>query len=163
MKKSKRRYTPKQLQKAVDAYFDALTYEVPAMREEILLDDRGRPMLDAYGHVQKVWLPIVTASGEKATVTKWVQQPSEAALCLQLGMNRATFWRYGQDPAYAGIVQEAKGRIEAYLSQKLEDKGASQGAKFSLQHNYGWGQVKQEENGMEIKVSFGGTGEDPFG
>jgi hypothetical protein len=32
----------------------------------------------------------------------------------------------------------ARGRVEAYLTERLEDGKASRGAIFSLQHNFGW-------------------------
>ena len=36
--------------------------------------------------------------------------------------------------------------MEAYLISRLEDKGAANGTKFNLQHNFGWMEKKQEDS-----------------
>ena len=162
-KVSKKRYTAKALRRACDAYYASISYKAPAMREEIVLKEDGSPELDYYGHPKRRYVQIVTSDGQAAEITKWTEQPSVAGLCIWLGINRSTLMRYGtydpdrpQSAELCEIVQAAKARIEAYLSQKLEEKGAANGTKFSLSHNFGWGKDDQEEKNVEFKVHFNG-------
>ncbi len=140
-----KRFTAKAFESAVDAYFASISYSEPVQRREPVLEDDGTPKLDRYGHEVWRYLPIVTADGEAATVTRWTKPPSMAALCLHLGIDAATFSRYastpGDDPEsvrFRNAAMRARGRVEAYLTERLEDGKASRGAIFSLQHNFGW-------------------------
>lgn len=165
MRKKGKKYTAKTLKAACDAYFARITYRVPAMREEIALKADGTPELDYYGHPKRKYVQIIAGDGQPAELTKWTEQPSVASLCIWLGINRSTLAKYGaHDPekpesaAMSEVVQEAKAKIETYLSQKLEDKGAANGTKFALSHNFGWGKAAEEENAVEIRVKFGEEG-----
>lgn len=164
-KRKGKKYTAKTLKTACDAYFASITYRVPAMREEIELKTDGTPKLDYYGHPKKRYVQIITGDGRPAELTKWTEQPSVASLCIWLGINRSTLAKYGEyDPdrpesaAMSEVVQEAKAKIETYLSQKLEDKGAANGTKFALSHYFGWGKAVEEDKTTEIRVKFGGEG-----
>ena len=140
-----KKYTARSFETAIDAYFAAISYDEPVQRRELVLQEDGQPFLDRYGHECYRYLPVVTADGKAATVTRWTKPPSMAALCLHLGIDAATFSRYAQTPGddpesvrFRNAATRARGRVEAYLTERLEDGKASRGAIFSLQHNFGW-------------------------
>lgn len=152
--KGSRKYNAASLEKASRGYFASISYEVPILRTEPVLDEQGFPLPDSYGHPRVRYVPVVTASGEKAMETRWIQPPSIQGLCLHLGIDSSTFSRYmnpeRDDPAsqkLAKAASKAKAVVEMYLIARLEDKGASSGAKFNLQHNFGWREKREIELG----------------
>lgn len=163
--KGSRKYTEKRLLEACDAYFASISYTEPALRAEMVLEEDGRPKLDCYGHPMIRYVPIITADGKEAVTTRWAEPPSLMALYLYLGINKSTFARYAEDPQLGEVVAYARGRVEAYLASRLEDKGAANGVKFNLEHNFGWKNKQNDSQGgkMEIQVNFASGGEDPFG
>lgn len=150
-----RKMTARALKKKIDAYFDAIRAEkpmyvkVPVMTE----DDCGikYPVLDAFGHEKMMFEQVVTADGNPATETIWVEPPSIIGLCMALGVDRATFYRWcnpGDEPdeeekEFCNIATRARGRIEAYLTAKTEEKCAARGAIANLEANFGWKRRKE--------------------
>ena len=47
--------------------------------------------------------------------------------------------------------------MEAYLISRLEDKGAANGTKFNLQHNFGWMEKKEIELGAGAQKAVTAT------
>ena len=92
--KGSKKYTAGGFRNACKAYFDSISYECPVMRQKAEIDDAGFPVLDDYGHVKYRHEPIVTAAGKEATELRWIEPPSVQGLCLYLGIDTATFWRY---------------------------------------------------------------------
>ena len=150
-----RKMTARVLKKKIDAYFDAIRAEkpmyvkVPVMME----DDCGikYPVLDAFGHEKMMFEQVVTADGKPATETIWIEPPSIIGLCMALGVDRATFYRWcnpGDEPGeeekeFCNIATRARGRIEAYLTAKTEEKSAARGAIANLEANFGWKRRKE--------------------
>ena len=134
----KRKYgTAKSLEKAVDAYFAAISYEVPA----VAATPTGE--VDQDGGVR--WKTIllkektgdIGVGGKPIMTTKWLRPPSMAGLMLHLGVSKETWNSYGKLEGYKDVVERARARMEDYWSTKLDGKGA-QGAKFALSCCYGW-------------------------
>lgn len=149
-----KKYTAAGFEKACEAYFDSICYREPKMKPMVKRDNQGFPILDKYGHQQIRYEQIVTADGRPCFETIWAEPPSLTALCLYLGIDRATFARYGApDPdnpeseRFCNTVTRARGRVEAYLESRLEDKSAARGAIFNLQQNFGWKEKKEVELG----------------
>lgn len=150
-----RKMTARAMKKKIDAYFDAIRAEkpmyvkVPVMTE----DDYGRklPVLDAFGHEKMMFEQVVTADGKPATETIWIEPPSIIGLCMAIGVDRTTFYRWcnpGDEPdegekEFCNIATRARGRIEAYLTAKTEEKCAARGAIANLEANFGWKRRKE--------------------
>lgn len=150
-----KKYTAASFQRACEAYFDSISYQKPVMRGEMEFDADGYPVLDDFGHPKIKYKPVITTSGKEATETVWTEPPSLTGLCLYLGIDRATFSRYGthddekpeESERFCNTVTRARGRVEAYLESRLEDKSASRGAIFNLQQNFGWKEKKEIDLG----------------
>ena len=84
------------------------------------------------------------------------------ALSLYIGVDRATLWRWknpGKDPSelsagerkICNILTRAWGRVEAYLTERTEDKNAARGAIANLQANFEW--KKRSEVGLSQETA----------
>lgn len=150
-----KKYTPASFQRACEAYFNSISYQKAKMRAAPVFDEEGFPVLDDFGHQKVQFKQVITADGKAAFETCWTEPPSLTGLCLYLGIDRATFSRYGSyDPEnpeesekFCNTVTRARGRVEAYLESRLEDKSAARGAIFNLQNNFGWKEKKEMELG----------------
>lgn len=146
-----RKMTARALKKRIDAYFDSIRAEKPMMLREPVLQADGTPALDAFGHEKMVYKPVITADGKPATETIWTEPPSIIGLCMAIGVDRTTFYRWcnpGDEPGeeekeFCNIATRARGRIEAYLTAKTEEKSAARGAIANLEANFGWKRRKE--------------------
>lgn len=145
-----KKYSAAALEKAVEAYFNSISYRENIIRKVPEMDDKQRPVLDDMGHQVYKFEPVVTADGKPAFATRWIEPPGIMALCLYLGIDRATFDRYGkmegetpEEERFRNTVTRARGRVEAYLVEQLENKSAARGAIFNLQQNFGWKDRKE--------------------
>jgi hypothetical protein len=161
-----RKFTARGFEKACEAYFDSICYQTERMRAVPVRDEEGFPELDDFGHQKFQYKPIITAAGKPAFETVWTEPPSLTGLCLYLGIDRATFSRYGTyDPEhpeeserFCNTVTRARGRVEAYLESRLEDKSAARGAIFNLQQNFGWKERKELELGAGAQKAVAAHG-----
>lgn len=150
-----KKYTARAFEKACEAYFDSICYQEKRMKKVVVMTEAGEPKLDSNGHTLFKYEQIVTADKKPCFETIWTEPPSLTGLCLFLGIDRATFSRYGTyDPEhpeesekFCNTVTRARGRVEAYLESRLEDKSAARGAIFNLQQNFGWKERKEVELG----------------
>lgn len=158
-----RALSAKAFRAGVEAYFRKISFEKPLTRDEPMetVDENGivRPMLDEHGHVLKRRVAVKDMDGNPITRTEYAEAPGISALCLDLGIDKATFTRYasaapGENLSaadakiYRASAEWAKARIEAYLEAKLGEKN-NRGVIFNLQENYGW------KNRSEITVRGG--------
>lgn len=150
-----KKYTAAGFQRACEAYFNSICYQEKKLKRVIVMGEDGTPVMDDKGHIRYRYEQIKTADGKLAYETVWIEPPSLTGLCLYLGIDRATFSRYGTyDPdnpeeseKFCNTVSRARGRVEAYLEGRLEDKSAARGAIFNLQQNFGWKEKKEVELG----------------
>ena len=150
-----RKMTARALKKRIDAYFDSIRAEKPMLVKVPVMmeDENGRkyPVLDAFGHEKMMFEQVITADGKPATETIWVEPPSIIGLCMAIGVDRTTFYRWcnpGDEPdegekEFCNIATRARGRIEAYLTAKTEEKSAARGAIANLEANFGWKRRKE--------------------
>lgn len=145
-----KKYSAAALERAVEAYFNSISYREKIMRKVPEMDEKQRPVLDDKGHQIYKFEPVMAADGKPAMATRWIEPPGIMALCLYLGIDRATFDRYGKmednEPEaerFRNTVTRARGRVEAYLVEQLENKSAARGAIFNLQQNFGWKDRKE--------------------
>lgn len=145
----KRKMTARALKKRIEEYFESITSEKPLLRAVPILEEKdGKlfPMIDEYGHVQMAYEQVIANNGKPATETDWIRPPSIIDLCLHLGIDRTTFYRWcnpdgepeGEAEEFCNIATRARGRIEAYLTARTEDKSAARGAIANLEANFGW-------------------------
>lgn len=136
-----------ELEQAVNAYFDAISYQEPAVVATPTgeVDEEGRIQWKTrllYEPGREVGMP-----GRPVTVTKWLRPPGVAGLCLHLGISRDTWARYAKKPAYRDVVETARFRIEDYWVSKLDSKN-DRGAKFALTNHFGWsGEWRDRQEG----------------
>lgn len=134
----KRKYgTAAALGRAVDAYFSAISYEIPA----VVSTPTGEVGEDGKVKWKTILLKEKTSDtgvgGKPIAVTKWLRPPSMAGLMLHLGISRETWSSYAGLDGYKDVVERARARMEDYWTTRLAGKGA-QGAKFALSSCYGW-------------------------
>lgn len=109
--------SPRQMQKAIDAYFEECN-------GVMLTDKEGKTVLDKYG------APIYLNR----------RPPTVTGLALALGFTgRQALLNYQAKENFVDTVTRAKSRIEQYTEERLFDRDGVQGAKFSLVNNFtGW-------------------------
>lgn len=147
-----KKYTPKQLREAINAYFKSITYTQSAQK----LVDTGR--------VNKNGMPVlkyedcVNDLGEVIQERIYAVPPSIEGLCIHLGVSRQTLHNWRSDAKsgekYSDIIDAAKLRIEAYLHEALNKRSKVAGIIFDLQCNYGWGADKKDSGAERCEVSF---------
>lgn len=96
--------------------------------------------------------------GDDGKPIEWEEEymvpPTMAGLALALGITRRTLLAYGKaegtrDERFTPVIARAKERIAEFAEQALYTREASNGAKFALEVNHGYG---KEDEGA------GGTG-----
>lgn len=137
-----KKYGKKAFAAAVEDYFRRIrvTKSLLQARDVWQRDEQGRmvPVLDEYGHQLKELAEVKNDAGTVVLVEEYVVPPSITALCLFLGISAETWSRYAKTEGYRETVTRARGRVEAYLQERVLEKNASMGARFSLEHNFGW-------------------------
>ena len=120
----KKKYTPAALKRRVNEYFDSIS--VTKTEEDCILNN-GKPLSHIYYYIP----------------------PTVCGLCRYLHISRETWSRYGrgemehltdaEKEEYRSIVQDARDRIEAWLTEELltRTKGFG-GIEFVLKNNFGY-------------------------
>lgn len=135
---AKKKYTSSSLKRAVEKYFDGITYC------DVLKKEDGTPLRNALGkEIKKRFFAV---------------PPQITSLCLFLGIDRSTWQNYcdkEKNPDLAPICENVRLRIEAFLEEELtvRTKGIG-GIIFNLQNNYGWRDKKEIEIGKETRESL---------
>lgn len=124
--------TEKALEKAVNAYFNAISTK--------------RPVPNTFN-----------SDGKQYYETIFLEAPTVSGLCLFLRISRKTWENYCADDKFAFVTERTKMRMEAYCENILltREKGSLQGVIFNLQHNYGWRDKKTVELGAETVDALG--------
>lgn len=146
-----RKYTPRTLEKAVEAYFDGITREVGLTEKE----DTGKK--DADGHKIFENKPVINKRGEQVMVTEYLVPPTVGGLCERLGIHRSTWAEYCDEqlhPEFYDTTTRARGRMREYLEQQLLTRKDVKGIIFSLQNNYGYTERREVEFGPQASRSM---------
>lgn len=159
---AEKKYTPKQFKAAVSAYFDSITRTTPlivATPDLVPGNNPGefKPRKEVFGRAALKYVQPVTKDGNAAQIEEYIVQPTVSALCLHLGISRQTWARYAKEKGYSSTVERARLRIETHLQDLLMLKNSANGAKFSLEHNFGWGAAgegTQENAEPEAELSL---------
>lgn len=102
----------------------------------------------------------ITAKDGTTWDEPYMRPPTMAGLALALGCTRVTLMHYGRgdeprDAAFIPIIARAKMRIAEFAEEALYAREASNGAKFALEVNHGYGREDREGgtgDGFEVKV-----------
>lgn len=114
-----------EMQAKIDAYFENC-------KGHVLIGKDGNPAQDKYGRV------IVVES----------HPPTVTGLALSLGFaSRQSLLNYQGKKEFLDTITRAKARVEEYTEGRLFDRDGVGGAKFSLEHNFGW----QQEQNVEVE------------
>lgn len=113
----------KQMQDAIDAYFEECEGRPLIIDGEVMRDKNGIPL-------------IINA-----------KPPTVTGLALALGFTgRQQLIDYQGREEFSDTVTRAKARCEEYAESRLYDKDGANGAKFSLGCNFGWN-AEREKSG----------------
>ena len=153
---AEKKYTAKQFRAAVEAYFDSITRTTPLIVAEPDLvpgaaPGEFKPRKEIFGRAALKYVQPKTKNGQTAQTEEYIIQPTLSGLCLCLGISRQTWARYAKEKGYRDAVQQARLRIETYLQDLLMQKNSSAGAKFSLEHNFGWGGAAGPDGAQEAQ------------
>lgn len=132
------------LRKAVDAYWDSISYHVPAVVSTPTgeVDEKGNVR-----YVTKMLTEQAGGYGEPKTMVKYLEPASVPALLLYLGISKSTWSAYRADEKLGQVVAYWDARYEAYLVDRLETGKHIAGVIFNLEHNFGW--KHRQEIGMD--------------
>lgn len=119
--------TAAKLSKAVTAYFDGISYELPCTRED--------------------GSPICNLDGEEIVLVKYIVPPSIQDLCLFIRVDPSTWENYSHREEFKDVCAEAKLRVEAYLTEQVNTRDRPQGIIFNLENNFDWKRKKEVELG----------------
>ena len=125
----RKKYTPAAFSRAVDKYFNSISYDVTEKY------DNGEEILNR--------------EGNRIETVQFAVPPTLSGLCRELCISRDTFASYAADDEYSDTCSYAREVVEAYLECELltRTKGI-EGIKFNLQNNFGW-------NGAQHEVELG--------
>ena len=129
-----RKYTPRTLRKAVEAYFNSIS------REIVMTEDVPTGQRDDKGHMIYEKVPVKNALGEEMKVIQYLIPPTVGGLAAHLGIHRDTWNAYSNDEAYSDTTTYARGRMHAYLEQEMLTRPGKdlKGILFNLENNYGY-------------------------
>lgn len=129
-----RKYTPRTLRKAVEAYFNSIS------REIVMTEPKPTGYRDDKGHMIYEDVPVENALGEEMKVIQYLIPPTVGGLAAHLGIHRDTWNAYSNDEAYSDTTTYARGRMHAYLEQEMLTRPGKdlKGILFNLENNYGY-------------------------
>lgn len=116
-----------ELEKKIEEFFKSC-------EGSVLEDETGKPVLDKYGNVIKIDERPETVTG----------------LALALGFkSRQSLIDYQGRAEFSDTITRAKLRCEKYAEERLFDRDGTNGARFSLQVNFGWKDKPVESEAMQ--------------
>jgi len=151
--------TPQALGNAVAKYFLKISKIEKITEPTPLTDDEGRYITNRKGDVVMAPRPVLNDKGEEMYHRIYIVPPSVSGLCLDLNISRKTWAKYCAEDGYKDVCDQAKLRIEAYLTEQLNERKKNlAGIIFNLQNNYGWREKKDitGETSNVVKIDFEG-------
>jgi hypothetical protein len=138
------------LRKGIEAYWDSVSYQEPMM----IAVPTGE--LDEDGNDKMVLRALTDGAGSYRMVTKFLEPPSEAGLCLFLGISKQTWAAYAADEALGEVCAWFKQRVEGYLLAQLnsEKRKSVHGIIFNLKNNYGYTDKVEHSGAAAVKIEM---------
>lgn len=163
---ARKKYKAAALKKTIAKYWASITVQKPMLvKRPVLVEQTTEtgetvmvPELDRFGHERTCYVQVITADGTPAVEITYTQPPSITGLCLYLGVDRTTFFRWTklrenggeitpEEEKICNIATQARGRIEEYLIRQTENPRAARGAIANLEANFGW--KRRREVGLD--------------
>lgn len=124
---------------AVEAYFSGITYTENARKPDIWVSGKYVPGDE-----------IIGSNGKPIEIKRYAVPPSITDLQCYLGISRQTWSMYAQREGYRDIIELARMRVEAYLTQQLVLMGRDcKGIIFSLENNFGYADREKTKSESE--------------
>ena len=138
-------YTPQQLEKRIQDYFDSITTTYPLFDSVMIgKDEEGKAIYDK--------IPRLNNKGEQLYGTTYHEHPSITGLANYLDIHRDTLHEYSTQANYSDAIKRAKQKMEKYLEDHLYGNNVT-GIIFNLKNNYGW--EDRQEIDANINVAKG--------
>lgn len=146
---NQKKYTPKELERAVTRYFRSIT------RERVLTEKVPTGRKDNKGHMIYEDQPIINDLGKEVRILEYVVPPSVGDLCIFLKIHRSTWDNYcdpDKNPEFFDTTTHARGLMHAYLEREsLTREGKDlKGVLFNLENNYGY-REKVDVSGIRLE------------
>lgn len=127
--------SPEEMQKVIDQYFRDC-------KGDILKDYSGKPIINKHGDVIII--------GEKP--------PTVTGLAIALGFtNRQSLINYQNQDEFFDTITRAKMVCQNYAETRLYDRDGVNGAKFSLQNNFGWKERSETDVNANVNGNMNNT------
>lgn len=127
--------SPEEMQKVIDQYFRDC-------KGDILKDYSGKPIINKHGDVIII--------GEKP--------PTVTGLAIALGFtNRQSLINYQNQDEFFDTITRAKMVCQDYAETRLYDRDGVNGAKFSLQNNFGWKERSETDVNANVNGNMNNT------
>lgn len=124
---------------AVESYFSGITYTESARKPDTWVSGKYVPGDE-----------IIGDNGKPIEIKRYAVPPSITELQCYLGISRQTWSMYAQREGYKDVIELARMRVEAYLSQQLVLMGRDcKGIIFSLENNFGYADREKTKNEAE--------------
>ena len=110
---------PDDLERRIEEYFESL--EIWADKVQFRTDAEGNEIREVLPHLVKI------------------RPPTMAGLALALDVDRTTLINYRGKDQFQPVLARAKQRIATWVEEALFNREMSNGAKFALEVNHGYG------------------------
>lgn len=160
MGREKKYTTEAQLRKAIERYWNSISYERPVVVSTPTgeVDENGNIkyktrmlLVDETGAVSH------DGTGRPLTERVFLREPSVSGLCLALGISKQTWSSYKADEALGRACEAFLLRLEDHLVDKLDGNKVKtvQGVVFNLKNNFAW-----RDKVDVVQTNMGSTMED---
>ena len=124
---------------AVESYFSGITYTENARKPDTWISGKYVPGDEIIGN-----------DGKPIEIKRYAVPPSITELQCYLGISRQTWSMYAQREGYRDVIEIARMRVEAYLTQQLVLMGRDcKGIIFSLENNFGYADREKTKSDSE--------------
>lgn len=142
MGRKKKYESPAKLKKAVQAYFNSISYQRPVIVSTPTgsVDEKGQLEYSArLLTINEDGTLDMSGTGKPKTIIEYLETPSLSKLCVFLDISRETWSKYSADEKLSPVTEWAKMIVEGYWNDKLSESGKSErGARFALSAGFGW-------------------------
>lgn len=139
----------KELEKAIQYYFDSITITEPAWNSIIVGYEDKEKEKPIYKKV-----PVLNNAGEQISRTSYYENPSVIGMCLHIGIHRDNLLEYAKLPEFHDTIKSAKSKIERYLEEQLYRRDQVTGIIFNLKNNFEWKDKQEVESKNDTTMTI---------
>ena len=123
--------TPEEMQAIIDQYFSDC----------------------AYNRQVRAWIKLGKLPEEERETLTDDCIPTVTGLALALDLTRKSLISYEGKDEFVNTVKKAKGRVEAFVEQRLMEGGQAAGPIFNLKNNFEWKDKTEQEISGHLSTS----------